>query len=61
MNAEDVRVIQEEEKPAKEWKCQLPFNISDNPEFEYVFNLLIMLEMANIELVVKWLKLPDNY
>jgi hypothetical protein len=40
MTTEDVRVVQEEEKQAKEWKCQLPFNISDNPEFEYVVNLL---------------------
>jgi hypothetical protein len=40
MNAEDVRLIQEEEKREKEWKCQLPFNISDNPEFESVGNLV---------------------
>jgi hypothetical protein len=40
MNAEDVRVVQEEEKGAKEWQYQLPFNISDNPEFESVVNLL---------------------
>jgi hypothetical protein len=40
MNAEDVRVIQEEETRAKEWKCQLPFKISDNPEFLSVLNLL---------------------
>jgi hypothetical protein len=40
VNAENVRLIQEEEKRAKEWKCQLPFNISDNPEFDAVVNLL---------------------
>jgi hypothetical protein len=40
MNAEDVQLVQEEEKRAKEWKCQLPFNISDNPEFESVVNLV---------------------
>jgi hypothetical protein len=40
MNAEDVRLIQEEEKRAKEWTWQLPFNISDNPELESVINLL---------------------
>jgi hypothetical protein len=40
MNAEDIRLVQEEEKRAKEWKCQLPFNISDNPEFESVVNLV---------------------
>jgi hypothetical protein len=34
MNAEDVRLVQEEEKQAEEWKCQLPFNISNNPEFD---------------------------
>jgi hypothetical protein len=44
MNAEYVRLIQEEEKRAKEWKCQLPFNISDNPEFESVINLLGYVE-----------------
>jgi hypothetical protein len=38
MNAEDVRLVQEEEKQAKEWK--FPFNISDNPEFELVVNLV---------------------
>jgi hypothetical protein len=40
MNAEDVRIFQEEEKRAKEWKCQLPFNIRDNPVFESVVNLV---------------------
>jgi hypothetical protein len=40
MNAEDVRFIQEEEKRAKLWKCQIPFNISDNPEFDSVVNLV---------------------
>jgi hypothetical protein len=40
MNVKDIRLIQEEEKQAKEWKCQLPFNISDNPEFESVVNLV---------------------
>jgi hypothetical protein len=40
MNAKYIRLIQEEEKRAKEWKCQLPFNISDNPEFESVVNLV---------------------
>jgi hypothetical protein len=40
MNADDVRLVQEEEKRAKEWKCQLPFNINDNPEFESVVNLV---------------------
>jgi hypothetical protein len=40
MNAKDVRLVQEEEKRAKEWKCQLPFNSSDNPEFESVVNLV---------------------
>jgi hypothetical protein len=38
MNADDVRLVQEEEKRAKEWKCQLPFNISNNPEFDSVVN-----------------------
>jgi hypothetical protein len=33
MNAEDVRIVQEEEKRAKEWQCEVPFNISDDPEF----------------------------
>jgi hypothetical protein len=27
-------------RSAKEWKCQLPFNISDNPEFKSVVNLV---------------------
>jgi hypothetical protein len=40
MNAEDVRILQEEEKRAKEWQCEVPFNISDDPEFETVINLL---------------------
>jgi hypothetical protein len=40
MNADDVRLVQEEEKRAKEWKCQLPFNISDNPEFDSIVNLV---------------------
>jgi hypothetical protein len=40
INAEDVRLVQEEEKQAKEWKYQLPFNISDNPEFESVVKLV---------------------
>jgi hypothetical protein len=40
MDAEDVRLIKEEEKRAKEWKCQLPFNISDNTESESVVNLV---------------------
>jgi hypothetical protein len=40
MNAEDVQLVQEEEKRAKEWKCRLPFNISNNPEFESVVNLM---------------------
>jgi hypothetical protein len=40
MNADDVRLVQEEEKRATEWKCQLPFNISDNPEFDSVVNLV---------------------
>jgi hypothetical protein len=40
MDAKDVRLIQEEEKRAKEWKCQLSFNISDNPESESVVNLV---------------------
>jgi hypothetical protein len=40
MNADDVRLVQEEEKRAKEWKCQLPFNIINNPEFESVINLV---------------------
>jgi uncharacterized protein YlbG (UPF0298 family) len=40
MNAEDARLVQEEDKRAKEWKFQLPFNISDNPEFESVVNLV---------------------
>jgi hypothetical protein len=30
MNAESVQIGQEEEKRAKEWPCELPFNISDN-------------------------------
>jgi hypothetical protein len=30
MNAKDVQLIQEEEKHAKEWNFQLPFNISNN-------------------------------
>jgi hypothetical protein len=40
MNAEGVRLVQEEEKRAKEWKYQLPFNISDNPESESVINVV---------------------
>jgi hypothetical protein len=40
MNVDDVRLVQEEEKRAKEWKCQLPFNISDNPELDSVVNLV---------------------
>jgi hypothetical protein len=40
MNADDVRLVQEEEKRAKEWKYQLPFNISDNPEFDSVVKLV---------------------
>jgi hypothetical protein len=40
MNAKEFRLVQEEEKQAKQWKCQLPFNISDNPEFESVVSLV---------------------
>jgi hypothetical protein len=40
MNAEDVRIVQEEEKRVKEWQCELPFNICDTPEFETIVNLL---------------------
>jgi hypothetical protein len=40
MNADDIQLVQEEEKRAKESKCQLPFNISDNPEFDLVVNLV---------------------
>jgi hypothetical protein len=32
--------MQEEEKQAKEWQCEFPLNISDNPEFKAVVNLL---------------------
>jgi hypothetical protein len=34
MNAEDVIIIQDEEKRATEWQGELPFNIIDN--FNYV-------------------------
>jgi hypothetical protein len=40
MKANDVRLVHEEEKQAKEWKCQLHFNISNNPEFQAVVNLV---------------------
>jgi hypothetical protein len=36
VNAEDVQLVQEEEKRAEECQCQ----ISNNPEFESVINLL---------------------
>jgi hypothetical protein len=47
MNAKDVRLVQEEEKQAKEWKYQLPFNISDNPEFLSVVNLVSYVGAGN--------------
>jgi hypothetical protein len=40
VNAEDVRIVQEEDQRAKEGQCGVPFNISDDPEFETVVNLL---------------------
>jgi uncharacterized protein YlbG (UPF0298 family) len=39
MNAKDVQIVQEEEKRSKEWPCELPFNIIDDPEFETIVNL----------------------
>jgi hypothetical protein len=50
MNAEDVRIVQEEEKRAKEWQCELPFNISDNPEFERFVNLLDYVDKGKISI-----------
>jgi hypothetical protein len=40
VNTEDVQIFQEEDKRAKEWSCELPFNIIDNPEFETIVKLL---------------------
>jgi hypothetical protein len=40
VNAEDIRIFQEEVKRAKEWPCELPFNISHNPGFTTISNLL---------------------
>jgi hypothetical protein len=40
MKTENVQIVQEEEKWAKEWQCELPFNISDNSEFETIVNVL---------------------
>jgi hypothetical protein len=48
MNAEDVKIIQKEEKPVKEWQCELPFNISDNPEFKTIVNLLDYVDEEKI-------------
>jgi hypothetical protein len=40
VNAEDVRIVQEEEKRGKQWQFELPFNIGNTPEFKTIVNLL---------------------